>query len=1184
MKYLFLKSKSVHTNTMTTFYLEIKHVLFMIRHNYFFGRVIFFFVCMVFSNTFVHAQFTAYDHKAYIPPSPESAAFGKYGETPVGHYSGVPQVEIPLYTIQVGDFSMPIGLSYHGSGFKAKEEASWVGLGWTLNAGGRITRTVRDADDFLANGFYRNYQHLPDDPEFQTTCPTTCSPSDRSDGLYTFEGAESYRDRDCAEGCSDPLIDGRETLLIKDGVARDYQEELRAVEINGQDWASDLYYLNYPFGNDRFVIHSRTGTPTSLTKSGYDISHHRVFDSDTRPRYWKVISPNGTQYVFGKTRNTREWSRSGVNSSSSSFPVDETSYETGKVLTTWLLDKIITLDGEEILFEYDFTDEAIRSLPDYIEGTTSSNCVQLSPPDRTTYHSYESHYLRRIVFPGGKVEFSREEREDLVNAERISQMAIYNAHDQLINHFVFDNEDYFEAQAGAFQGYFNKLTSSIQEQFEVANGKKLKLNRVIEQGNVDNQFNYKVHTFEYNEDHIPYKTTYDIDHWGYYNRGRNTEFTPKLPTFTTILGAADREPHFEYLYGGMLEKVTYPTGGFTEYSFEPNELEGFTSFNEVEVRHFGEVRRTDHSFIPETTNGFTEVSGNSLGYFFDFTIAHPEGLAGNLAVKLKTSYTQANCPPTDDRCTTTPPESIYPGYFGLGDIVSHSFSEDERLKEWNLVLAPDDYQIRFNYGVPITAKFLEHSVFYASYEYFTTRIDTELIPRGAGLRIQSIVDDDGQGTRRTRAFKYKNPRIPREPIHYETWYWCGLLDPGTLTQHLPHYETFENPIYPLGGTGATPVMGYDEVEEWDGAHAENGKTIYTFENSVREIAEGFPMAYDYSFVPFFESGKNGNLNQKKVQKRVGDEFVTLTHEINRYANAAQDNRVQELVWNFLKISHNGTSDNYTGFWFPTNIYWNYLEEKETITYDEHGNTGIHTIVNYTYEDHLPKYVKTQTLHNSIGQEIRDEFNYAGDFSDHSFGSNLLRTANAPGIEIQRFRYKDGQQIGEVSQQYEQINQLPLLSSVREDKASSGNYMDYTFHRYEGNRPVEISGPDGVHTALIWGYDERVVIARIENATYDDVDHLRAQLELFSKNDDDHCQSGQSCDEEVLRQALNQLRTLLPSSLVTTYTYDPLVGITSITDPNGVITYYNYDNYNRLHQVTDTDGNLVNQYEYNYQIR
>ena len=72
-------------------------------------------------------------------------------------------------------------------------------------------------------------------------------------------------------------------------------------------------------------------------------------------------------------------------------------------------------------------------------------------------------------------------------------------------------------------------------------------------------------------------------------------------------------------------------------------------------------------------------------------------------------------------------------------------------------------------------------------------------------------------------------------------------------------------------------------------------------------------------------------------------------------------------------------------------------------------------------------------------------------------------------------------------------------------------------------------------------------------------------------------------EALLRARLEQLREHpdLSGALVTTYTYDPLVGMTSMTDPRGYTTTYHYDDLNRLEYVKDPYGNLYTKNEYNY---
>ena len=82
-----------------------------------------------------------------VHPTPNAASLGKYGDIPVSYHTGLPNISIPLFTLQDGSLQLPISLSYHGGGIKVEETASWVGLGFSLNAGGVISRTVRNAPD-----------------------------------------------------------------------------------------------------------------------------------------------------------------------------------------------------------------------------------------------------------------------------------------------------------------------------------------------------------------------------------------------------------------------------------------------------------------------------------------------------------------------------------------------------------------------------------------------------------------------------------------------------------------------------------------------------------------------------------------------------------------------------------------------------------------------------------------------------------------------------------------------------------------------------------------------------------------------------------------------------------------------------------------------------------------------------
>jgi hypothetical protein len=88
-----------------------------------------------------------------IPPSPDAASLGRYGEIPVELSKGTPSISISLYEIQSGSLRLPISLSYHASGVRVNDVSTSVGTSWTLNAGGAITRAVNGLPDEFNGGF-----------------------------------------------------------------------------------------------------------------------------------------------------------------------------------------------------------------------------------------------------------------------------------------------------------------------------------------------------------------------------------------------------------------------------------------------------------------------------------------------------------------------------------------------------------------------------------------------------------------------------------------------------------------------------------------------------------------------------------------------------------------------------------------------------------------------------------------------------------------------------------------------------------------------------------------------------------------------------------------------------------------------------------------------------------------------
>jgi hypothetical protein len=123
------------------------------------------------------------------PALPSQSGMSKFGDIPVDLHTGIAAVNVPLTSINVSGFTIPIGLSYHAGGIKTEEVASNVGLGWGLSAGGQINKLVvkypdqgmttigaiADSVPMIEDGFgnrltrnpanARNWKYMNDEPD-----------------------------------------------------------------------------------------------------------------------------------------------------------------------------------------------------------------------------------------------------------------------------------------------------------------------------------------------------------------------------------------------------------------------------------------------------------------------------------------------------------------------------------------------------------------------------------------------------------------------------------------------------------------------------------------------------------------------------------------------------------------------------------------------------------------------------------------------------------------------------------------------------------------------------------------------------------------------------------------------------------------------------------------------------------
>lgn len=547
-----------------------------------------------------------------IPPSPDAASMAKFGDIPVSTYTGIPSISVPIHTIQSRDISLPISLDYHASGIKVSEDASSVGLGWSLNAGGAITRSILGLDDFLNGGTY-GYGYLnTNSPEI------TSEPVNFSQASY-FENHNS---------------------IITDNGIVDLGANALFDQID-HDFQPDQYFYRFPGSSGAFTL-KKDGSPFFREKVDMIIEiPDQAIDATLAPGVsireypeWTIKTEDGYEYVFGSPDQRTAIEQTYLNDGNANT-------YTLQGGTTWFLSQIKSPKGEVMDFIYEpitITTGPLRIESGSMEYSLGDLCPDL--PGENTFqepafggHEYRTWLLSRIEFTTGFVEFGYDAnlREDLEGAKRLSEIKVFtqsNAHPAtLTHHFELDNDHYFEG--GEWGRQSPLFTDPVLEAYQ---SKRLKLSAFIQkdlQGGADIHHAFSYYEGTNPQDKLPYKSTFAQDHWGYFNgimdnytlvpEYRGLNFFDNTSPITEF--GANRNPDatsdVRYANQACLQSITYPTGGTTTFEYEMN------TFSNVEAE-------SSRSLIP----GSYKVQSNAHGQNYDVLNFYvPEG-AGQTTITL----------------------------------------------------------------------------------------------------------------------------------------------------------------------------------------------------------------------------------------------------------------------------------------------------------------------------------------------------------------------------------------------------------------------------------------------------------------------------------------------------------------------------------------------------------------------
>lgn len=1095
------------------------------------------------------------DNSVSIPEvcyqSPEAISFQRFGEYEMGEYTGNANVNIPLYEIDCRDLKFPITLSYQGGGIKVADEATWVGLGWNMSIVGCINRIPSGHPDVL----YRN-------------------PSSITEEDYICQ-IENEQNNYITNSLQNPVSHN----LLYDSHVGLCEKDLFSLNLNGK---SCLFFINPSNNNIEFIG-----------------NNEELYSIEKVANSWHVKDCMGYEYIFSEI----EYAYSSV----------------GNYESTWNISEIISPTGAHAKFRYSslcylsFIPKATQryemcshtTVLAYLSGYPTPSFPSTGV---NTYFSRDNltltkKYLCAIVTDADSVVFSVSDREDLQGSKKMDSMAVYS---QLTNklikrwNFVYS---YFLAND---QG--NCYIDSSLPTYT----KRLKLISVQNPINPDSNERY---TFEYIEDFgLPCKTSYATDIWGFYNGTNNTDFIPSTsycfmgtqvdsifqPKIRNYQGA-NRFASAKYSNQCSLKKLTYPSKGYTEFQYEPHSFISVPAYPDAQ---------SEYTNVRKFQCWDSNFSGSTLPppYVVDIELTtHTKGQLRAEFTKMTSSSITLNRMKTSGAYVLLQQTHVSTPISYTLSLSSVNTSDIYGKNEYELStyvdLEPGHYKLVAylsddlgnNPGCNVHGIIDIRS---------TVNAPTFFQSIGGGIRIKSIKNYDHDGSlKENTTYEYVDNNgvtsgkllLPASLGEYCELFGVGAPVPEDHpVNYYPHesggviFQVLRLNSTPYGIpaiTSATTkgIVGYSRVVSKKGNSINVSE--FTNENACAKYSNECTQKYMSRNMYFNENLSNGNLLKRTIMNTNGD---TLSVTRNIYTTLSSHYFKNNLAIEDVYIVK------YMNSYFSTtilesmlrvpqyiiNVYslpykWQALNSTEVNSYSEGvGTNSLRTVFTYDTINSQNHAVVTKQESSSInGINYITKYDYPTTLTDSA--SNKMVKMHMLNVVVGESYYENGTLIRKKFAVYEKKGAY-YVPGIMQYAFNGGILEGRILYRYDNYcNPIEIVKDSCDKVCYLWAYKSLYPVAKVEGLTYSELtSHVPIYLISTLAN---------TTNTTQVENCLNIIRRNLAGvkCLVTTYTFEPLIGVTKITAPNGYSTTYHYDSSNRLNEIIGNDGNTIKKYYYNY---
>ena len=491
--------------------------------------------------------------------SPNAASLGTYGQVPVSYFNGLAQISIPLTTFKVNGYELPITLSYYAGGNKPDSHPGWVGLGWNLFAGGSINRIV--------NGIKDETTHS----ELIFLYPADLNWSDFP-GYYYRMDSLNRSDWNSTNYLRYLLLERIANRVLLGNRAYVLDTEPDEFQVNVGDISASFYLMSNDSvkikskSNCIFKIDINVATLSEVTDNNGDyvliedlVMGDLIAKCFTYIKEIILTNNDGIKYYFGGDKSTIEFSFDKCNSR-----------DLRATANTWHLKKIVIPNGETIELNYEKSGIPLIEFNNrYVNEYDESNRPTIDSSDafygNRSYTLIQPSYLKSIhsVTTGRTMTFKSSKSTELD----------YNITQYNFEHvYCQDNTSKLYAYSTILtsdnSNYYMQLDSIIDTNKKIALNytsspdTRLKLYNIIFCDSQNSRING--YLFDYNSTDLPAYNSKMTDNWGYYNN----KYYGEIPYASLY---EYRSPDSTYMKAEILTRITYPTGGTTEFVYEPHD-------------------------------------------------------------------------------------------------------------------------------------------------------------------------------------------------------------------------------------------------------------------------------------------------------------------------------------------------------------------------------------------------------------------------------------------------------------------------------------------------------------------------------------------------------------------------------------------------------------------------------------